>query len=354
MARLPCGIYFETYDKERAYIRTKPQALFLALFFIGLLFAPFLLSVRFVSMINITMITIICIVGLQITTGYAGLLNLGQSAFMGMGAFVASSLTVNFHLPFYLAIPAGGLGGGLMGIIFGLPAYRVKGFYLALTTIAAQIIFPILIMRMPAGILGGSMGFHLDPATFLGISLDNEFKLYYLVMPCTVLFVGFAFNLVRTRTGRAFVAIRDNDIVAEMMGISPLSCKTAAFFIGGSFAGVAGSLWAFYIRYVAVDQFTLWYSVWFIGMIIVGGMGNILGAILGTVFIRSLEEMITTLGPYLSQHYPQIGGGALWLAGMNIILGGTIVLFLIFEPKGLVHRWKILKASYRIWPFPYS
>jgi len=354
MARLPCGIYFETYDKERAYVRTTPQVVCLVVFFILLILAPFLLSVRFTSMINVMMIVMVAIVGLQITTGYAGQVNLGQSAFMGMGAFVTSSLAFNLNWPFYLAIPAGGLGAGLMGIVFGLPAYRVKGFYLALTTIAAQIIFPVLIMRVPDSIFGGSMGFHLEPANFFGIILDNETKLYYLVMPVTVIMILFAFNLVRTRVGRAFIAIRDNDIAAEMIGISPFYYKTLAFFVGGLFAGVGGGLWAYYIRYIAVDQFTLWFSVWYIGMVIVGGLGSIFGAILGTVFIRGLEEIITSLGPYLVEVFPSVGGGAIWFAGMNVVLGGAIILFLVFEPRGLAHRWNLLKTSYRIWPFPYS
>lgn len=354
MARLPCGVHFETYAKERAYLRTKFQRIWFALFLIFLLLIPFLLNIRLLSSINVMMITLITVIGLQITTGFAGQVNLGQSAFMGMGAFVTSSLATNLHLPFFLTIPAGGLGAGLMGIIFGLPAYRVKGFYLALTTIAAQIVFPIFILRMPKEIFGGSMGFNLDPASLFGISLDTEVRRYYLILGFTAMFVFFAFNLVRTRVGRAFIAIRDNDIAGEMIGINPFFYKTLSFFIGALYAGISGGLWAYYVCFIAVDQFTLWYSVWFVGMIIVGGLGSVLGAIFGTIFIRSLEELVTFLGPFLMERFPQVGGGSIWFAGMNLILGGVIIVFLIFEPRGLAHRWNILKISYRIWPFPYS
>jgi branched-chain amino acid transport system permease protein len=139
-----------------------------------------------------------------------------------------------------------------------------------------------------------------------------------------------------------------------MTGINVFLYKTLAFAIGAMYAGVAGSLWAYYSRYVGADQFTLYFSVWYLGMLIVGGFGTILGALLGTFFIRSLQEIITHLAPALAAHVSLFARHDIWFAGMNILLGGTIILFVIFQPRGLVHRWNILKTSYRIWPFPYS
>jgi branched-chain amino acid transport system permease protein len=353
MALLPCGVHFRTYRGDRAYLHTKAQWVWFIAFFILLFLLPQLISIGFIAMINVTAIMIIAVVGLQITSGYAGQVNLGQSAFMGMGAFVTASLAANVNLPFWLSIPAGGVGGALFGALFGLPALRIKGFYLALTTIAAQIIFPLFIMSLPDKWCGGAIGLQIDPARLGDIAFDTDKSLYSLIMGVTIMMVYFAFNLVRTRVGRAFVAIRDNDIAAQIMGINLFTYKTLAFFIGAFYAGVAGGLWAYHLRYVGADQFTFYYSIWFVGMLIVGGLGSVLGAILGTVFLRALQEFVTFLGPLLVNVFPNIGGAQLWFAGMNILLGGVIILFLVYEPRGLAHRWNILKTNYRVWPFPY-
>jgi len=352
MALLPCGVHFESYEKDIGYIHTRPQWVCLTLFLLLLLVLPQILSIRFIAMINLAAMICIAVVGLQITTGYAGLINLGQSAFMGMGAFVCGSLAANLHLPFFLAIPAGGLGAAVLGAIFGVPALRIKGFYLAMTTIAAQEIFPLIIMHMPQEWFGGAIGLTLEPARLGPVTFDSDISLYYLIMITAVLMIFFAYNLVRGRLGRALVAMRDNDIAAEIMGVNLFFYKTLAFAVGAMYAGVAGGLWAYYIRFVGADQFTLYFSVWYMGMLIVGGLGNILGAILGTLFIRMLLELITFLAPVLVQHFPGVGG-EIWFAGMNIILGGAIILFLIYEPRGLYHRWRIAKAAFRIWPFPH-
>jgi len=353
MAILPCGVHSNNYRQDKAFIRTPAQwACFIA--FLILLFSlPLFVGPRILSILIIMGITSVAVVGLQITSGLTGLINLGQSAFMGMGAFTAASLATNLNLPFWLCIPAGGIGGALLGTVFGIPALRVKGFYLALTTIAAQILFPLFIMRLPSGWFGGANGLGLNPARIGNLVFQTEQSLYYLIMGTTVIMISFAFNLTRSRVGRALMACRDNDIVAEIIGVNLFSYKTLSFAIGTLFAGVAGSLWAYYVRYVMVDQFNLWFSVWYLGMIIVGGVGTILGAILGTVFLRALQELITVGGPFLSQVFPQLGGGSLWFSGMNIILGGVIILFLIFEPRGLAHRWNVIKHSFRIWPYPY-
>jgi len=232
MALLPCGVHFNTYRGDRAYIHTRKQWVCFVLFVILLFLLPQFISMRFVAMISITAIMVIAVMGLQITSGYAGQVNLGQSAFMGMGAFVTASLAVNFDLPFWITIPAGGLGAAIFGSLFGLPALRIKGFYLALTTIAAQIIFPLFIMWLPEEWCGGAIGLQINAARLGGYVFDSDKSLYYLIMAFTVLMAYFAFNLVRTRVGRAFVAIRDNDIASEIMGINQFVYKTLAFFIG--------------------------------------------------------------------------------------------------------------------------
>ena len=347
---LPCGTYPERYEQDKAIVRTRLQwGLFIG--FLVLLFAsPQFLPDRFIGMINMAGIILVAVVGLQITTGYAGQINLGQVAFLGMGAYMTGFVASRFGLPFWLAIPCGGIGAALFGTIFGLPAVRVKGFYLALTTLAAVFIFHFMMLRMPG--FGGATGIGVPAASIGGFRLISPQSQCYLIMIVAGIMVFLAYGLVRSRVGRAFTAVRDNDNAAQILGVNLLYYKTLAFVIGTFYAGIAGALWAYNLRFVSVEEFTLFNSLWYVAMIIVGGMGSILGAIYGTVLLRGLEELVTWLGPTLHAAFPGVPG-EVYFAGMNIVLGGIIIIFLIFEPKGLVHRWSIFKATYRLWPFPY-
>lgn len=348
---LPGGVYSETYAQDRALIRTPGQWTWFAAFIVGLIVLPLLVSGRIVGIANVIGITLVAVVGLQLTSGIAGQINMGQSAFMGVGAYAAGALSTKLGVPFWLVLPLAGTGAAAFGALFGLAALRIKGFYLALTTIAAQYIFTFAMLKLPKEWFGRAEGIRLEPATLGSFAFDTDARIYYLILLVAAIMTAGAFGVARSRTGRAFVAVRDNDNAAEVIGINVFYYKVLAFFMGAFYAGVAGGLWAYYLRYVQADQFTLWLSVWYIGMLIVGGMGSVLGAIVGTVVIRLLQEFITAFGPVLSEAFPQLGG-QLVFAGMNILLGGLIILFVLFEPRGLVHRWNIVKESYRIWPFP--
>lgn len=352
---LPSGVYFESFEREARYLRTRPQmACFVGLLCFLVVFP--LLTTDFVLGIASTMfITMIAVFGLQITVGMAGQINFGQSAFVGVGAYVAAVLSNKCGLPFWAAIPAGGLAAGSSSILFGLPSGRIKGFYLALTTIAAQVIFPIVAIRLPAGWFGGPNGLAVKPAYFFGHTLESPKDQYYLCLVFLLIFGMFVFNLQRSRVGRAFRALRDNDVVTAVLGINPLRYKVLSFFAGAFFGGIAGGLFAYYVRYVSTEQFTLWLSVWYISMLIIGGLQSPLGAILGTVFITIIQESLHYAGTILmaTSAGTWVGGGIVF-ASINIILGGTIILTLIFDPYGLAHRWNLIKAAYRIWPYSHS
>ncbi len=347
---LPAGLYAKTYVQDQAIIRTRSQLCWFLAFMIFLFVLPFFGGGRAIGIMNLIGIMVITSVGLQINTGYAGQVNLGQSAFMGVGAYSTAGLAVHFHLPFWLCIPLGGVAAAIFGSIFGLAAVRIKGFYMALTSIAAQVMFVFIMLKLPVSWFGQSSGLGLQPAAFGGFLFNTDFRIYYLILITDLIIIYGAWSLSRSRTGRAFVAIRDNENAAELIGINVVYYKALAFFIGAFCAGVAGGLWAYYVRYVLADQFTLWLSIWFVGMLIVGGLGSILGALVGTVVIRLLQEFVTYLGPQLAVILPHIGRDIVF-AAMNVLLGGVITLFVIFEPKGLVYRWNIIKESYRIWPF---
>ncbi|MTV26804.1 branched-chain amino acid ABC transporter permease [Nitriliruptoraceae bacterium ZYF776] len=346
------GVFFETYSRDKALFKTGKQKLALGLFALALIAVPVVLGARSVAIGNIMLITGVVVLGLQLTTGFAGQINLGQSAFMGVGAYVGAIAATTWSLPFVLVIPLAGLAAAAFGSVFGLAAVRIKGFYLALTTLAAQFVFHFAILNLPAAWFGGSQGLRLSSPSLFGFGFGTDTRMYYLLLAVTAMMVAGAYGIVRSRHGRAFVAVRDDDVAAGLIGIDVVRTKAMAFFIGAFFAGVGGALWAYYIRFVQVDQFTLFFSVWYIGMIIVGGMGSIPGALLGVLVVRGAQEVLVNVAPTISSVIPALGGDVVF-AGLNVLLGGIIILFLLFQPKGLMYRWNILKRAYRVWPFPY-
>lgn len=346
------GVFFTDYAGDRSLVRTNPQRIALALFLAALALLPLVASGRWLAIGFTMFITAVAVVGLQVCAGYAGQINLGQSAFMGVGGYACAIALSSGTLPVWLALPAGGVAAAAFGTLFGLSAARIKGFYLALTTIAAQALFPFMVLNLPRAWLGGAGGVELEHVTLFGADLGSDRAIYWLSLAVLVVMTCGAFGIVRSRHGRAFEAVRDDDVAAGMMGIDVTATKARAFFIGAFYAGVAGGLWTVALRHVSVEQFTLFDSIWMIAMIIVGGMGSIVGALLGTALIQFAKEAVVTLGPMLTVHFPAIGQNIVF-AAMNVLLGLLIVLFLLFEPKGLMYRVQIAKRSARLWPFSY-
>ena len=348
----PSGIFATSFRKDQALVRTRAQWACLLGFCILLAVLPTFAAPHLLALLTSIMIWVVVVIGLQITTGVAGQINLGQAAFMGVGAYTAGVLATRLGWSIWLVLPSSGIAAAVFGFIFGLSAARIKGFYLALTTIAAQFIFHFAILNLPSSWLGGSAGVTVKPANVFGLSINTDVRLYFMVLVVCAIMVFGAFGMIRSYHGRSFIAVRDDDVAAGMMGINVVRAKSMAFLVGTFYAGIGGGLWAYYVRFVAVDQFTLFNSIWFIAMIIVGGMGSITGAIVGVIIIKMLQEFITVFGPVLTHYLPFVGGDVVF-ASMNILLGGLIAAFLIFEPRGLMYRWSIMKRSYRLSPFPY-
>ena len=346
------GVFFTSHARDRALVRTRPQMVALVLLLVALAVFPLVVPDRWVSLGYAMFITAIAVVGLQVCTGYAGQVNLGQSAFMGVGAYACALLLHVPHMPILLALALGGACAAAFGVLFGLTAARIKGFYLALTTIAAQAIFHFLVLNLPSQWLGGAGGLHLEKLSIFGAALDQDRNVYWLAFGVLVVMTAGAFGIVRSRHGRSFQAIRDDDVAAGMMGIGVAATKVRAFLVAAFFAGVAGGLWAISLRHVSVEQFTLFNSIWMIAMMIVGGLGSIVGALIGTVLIQLAREGVVSLGPRLVEFIPSAGQDIVF-AGMNVLLGTVIVLCLLLEPKGLMHRVQITKRAWRLWPFPY-
>jgi branched-chain amino acid transport system permease protein len=348
---LPCGTRNYTYAEDMATLRTRTHwALFIG--FLALVFtAPLYTSNYWLGVGNLIGITIIAAVGLNILTGYCGQLSIGHAGFIAVGAYTAAILTNRLELPFLVGLIGAGIVSGLIGLVFGLPSVRVKGFYLAITTIAAQFIIIWVINHW--GYTGGFLGIRVPYASIGGFVFRSESSLFYLIITITVICVFFAKNLTRTKIGRAFIAIRDNDLAAEVMGVNLLYYKMLAFFIGCFFAGIAGALFAHWIGFLNAEQFSFTESILYVGMIIIGGLGTNIGPILGVVFIRVLQQLLTVqLVPFLENTFTVFPSG--FASGVTPMLFGlVIVLFLILEPRGLAHRWALFKAAYRLWPFSY-
>lgn len=347
---LPTGIKFSSYSGEAALLKTGRAKLGVALLLVGLVAMPFASGPYLIGIMTQMFITLMAVYGLHVTVGMAGQINIAQSAFVGIGAFAAAK-AASAGLPFWVVIPLSALVTGLVGVLFALPAARVKGFYLALTTLAAQVLFPIVVLGLPQSWLGGLVGMPVPPLNIGGLAITTPNQMYFFNLALIVVGTYAMFNLHRSRFGRALKSVRDNDVAAEVMGIPVLRYKILAFFAGSLFAGVAGACTAWFLQYVTIEGFTLFASVWYLGMLIVGGVHSPIGAILGTVFVTIIQEGLHELATSLMRGNSHAAGGTIF-AATNIVLGACILLALIFEPRGLAHRWSVLRTEFQLWPFP--
>lgn len=345
MSTLPCGTFNKTYAQDMAIVRTRLQW-FIVLGFLAILFTlPLYLPGEYVYLTIYMGVTVVAALGLNILTGYCGQISIGQSAFMAVGAFAAGILIRNTGIPFWFALPISGVMAGIIGLFFGIPSLRVKGLYLALATLAAQFIIAFVIMNF----FEGDVGVHVRAPSLGGIVFDSDRSYFYIVMVFAVILAFFAKNIVRTAAGRAFVAIRDNDIAAEVMGINIFRYKLLAFFIGCFYAGVAGCLWATYNGFATLEHYTLIDSVWLLGMIVVGGLGSIAGTISGVVAIRGIDYVVQLVAHEFQDVISANLVGALEILVFSFVL----LVFIMYEPKGLAHRWEKFKTSYRLHPWAY-
>lgn len=293
----------------------------------------------------------IAALGLNILVGFTGQISIGHAAFFGFGAF-ASALLVEHHVPVPVAIWGAGLMTAVVGLIFGAPAARLKGLYLAIATLAAQFILEDFFARA-RWFSGGVAGRVTEPYELVGFRFDREETYFYIVLAHVVLLFVAAANLMRTRDGRALVAVRDHYLSAEMMGINLAYYRTLSFGIASFYAGVAGALYAHYLLFVSVEAFNILYSIQFLAMVIIGGLGSVMGSMMGAAFMVLLPEVVQAGADLLSggaiDRALRLGASISFLREMAI--GAAIILFLIFEPDGLAHRWKMIKAYWKLYPF---
>jgi len=350
----PAGVFDVRYEQDMAVVRTGPQWATLIGFLILLAVLPLFAGSYFLSFMILTGIALIAVLGLNILTGYAGQISLGHQAFVAVGAYTTAVLMDSFHWNFWATVPMAGIAASGVVVLFVLPSFRLKMLYLTMSTLAAQFIIMAFFNHAFPDYFHSVSGIRVNRPELWGIDFRENEAFYYVVIVIAVLMTFFAKNLVRSRSGRAFVAIRDNDLAGEVIGINVARYKLYAFATGCFYAGIAGSLWASYFRNVNPPHFHIDVSIWYLGCLIVGGMGTTVGAVFGVLFLRIIKELVTFISPVLSGmvspiNAPKIGPG---LAVISWTL--VVVLFLIFEPRGLAHTWEVLKSRFRHWPFKYS
>ncbi len=361
---LPCSVYHQDYSQDHAwwqtrFIKGKMILLFLVLF----VFIPWFADEYWLSVCNLIGYTVLGALGVQLLIGYCGQLTLGHAAFIAVGAYTSTLLILEFPWPKFmmnwgLAYPSSiiiaAVVAGLWSVLFGLPSARVKGFYLILTTMAAQFITVDFIITGYVSQIGGrGQAFSLPPGTIkMGPwIIDSDLKIYFMMLILVIVCVMIIANLLRSRVGRAWVAIRDNDISAEVMGINVVKYKLLAFFVAGFIGGIAGAFWISNLAAISPEHFPWFWSLWPVGVILIGGVGSLHGAIFGSIFMVVVMELLQLAVIPLADTYPKLLMDFLFIK--EAAFGLAICIFMIFEPNGLAYRWWQMKNYFNLWPFSY-
>jgi branched-chain amino acid transport system permease protein len=348
------GQFKSTYAADQQMLPILQDRLFMgALLVFAFVGMPLIASdYLFLSMVNPFLILALAAIGLNLLVGYCGQISIGHAAFMAVGAYAAYNLALRVpQLNFLVVLVLAGLIAAVVGILFGVPSLRIKGLYLAVATLAAQFFVDWLFARVKWFTNYASSGsVSTAPIEMFGWTVDTPARKYLFLLAILVLFTLVAKNLVRAHIGRAWMAMRDMDVAAEVIGIRPVYAKLTAFAVSAFYCGVAGALWGF-VHLGAWEPlaFNLNVSLNLLFMIIIGGMGSLLGSYLGAAFIVALPILLDQVPHWLG--VPMSTAMASHLSFM--IFGGLIVFFLIVEPHGLARLWAIGKEKLRLWPFPH-
>jgi branched-chain amino acid transport system permease protein len=349
------GVFKTSYvDDMAVYPLPIAQWTMAAIAVLFVVVVPTTLSEYYISIVNLILIAVVGALGLNILVGYTGQISIGHGALMSVGAYTAANLITRMDMPFWVAVPAGGLMAAAIGAVIGVPSLRIKGLYLAIATLAAQLIIEWTINHVPWISGGVQASIEVPRPRLFGHALGSQTQLYLFLLFFAALAIVATINLVRSRIGRAFVAIRDHDIAAELIGIDIFRYKLIAFAISSFYAGVTGVLYTYYLGVANYEQFQINVSIDYLAMIIIGGLGSVLGSIFGAVFVTLLP---------IATRWLLEGFGSLFLSQADlaniipnlrlVIFGALIILFLALEPEGLNRLWRNILGYFRVWPFSY-
>lgn len=352
------GQFKTTYAADQQLFPIRQDRIgLIALLVVAFLGVPMFASEYWFSAILIPfLIFSLAALGLNILTGYAGQLSLGTAAFMAVGAYAAYNFQLRVEgIPILVSFICAGLTAAGVGILFGLPSLRIKGFYLAVATLAAQFFIVWCLTKFPWLSNNSSSGvISAHNIEILGYAFDTPRDKYLLVLAIVVLLALAAKNMVRSTTGRAWMAVRDMDVAASVIGIRLMRTKLLAFAVSSFYCGVAGALYAYcYLGSVEPDGFSLDMSFRILFMVIIGGVGSILGSFLGAAFILLLPIFLDILLPFFAGLFGLPFSSATVSHIQIMVFGALIMFFLIVEPHGLARLWQIAKEKLRLWPFPH-
>lgn len=345
------GYYKERYSDLLVLTDSPAVKVWIGILLVGLISAPAWLGNYALSHLTIILFTLVGVLGLTILTGFAGLISLGHVGFLMLGAYSYAIAVTRWGLPPELALLASAVVPALFGIVVGVPSLRLHGLYLAITTLAFSYIVSAALLA-GGSFTGGGRGILVMRPTLLGIDLSSDTAFYGFCLVMAILAVLITLNLRRSYMGRALMALRDNDIAARTMGINLVRFKLLAFLISAAFTGVAGAMMGMYLSFISVESFPFLLSIEALAIIIVGGLGSVLGAILGTIFILSLPDVVSILMSYLSAGLQDLMTSAAHEI-KAVLYGLAIIGFLRFDPRGLLGMWHDLRHAWVYWPLRY-
>jgi branched-chain amino acid transport system permease protein len=335
------GYFRVRYAQDTALLDTRARKVWFAIFLAAIFCYPLIANALWLDLANQVLLGIVGAVALMLLTGYAGQISLGHAGLLAAGAFTTGILFKEFGAPFWVTLPASAAVGGLLGLAFGLPSLRLRGLYLAVSTLALHFI-----------VIHAAAEYETRRGYSTGIVIDSpiyDARHWYLaLLVVAAATVVFAINLLRSPTGRSWRAIHGREAVAEALGISVPRAKLSAFVISSAITAMAGSLFAYFRGFVSVEAFSLYLTIQYVAMIIIGGMGSILGAVLGTLFVvlfpYTIEGAMAGLG--LAERLASVVFAVNYAA-----FGLVMILFLVFEPQGLVGIWRRVGNWFLLWPF---
>ena len=349
---IPAGDYRTTYAADTTIFPTRASRNAAILGIVAICFAPLLFNEYWLSVLIQIGIYGIAALGLNILVGFTGQISIVHAAFFLLGAFTSAYISNKFPVPVFFSIPLAGIVTAIIGLIFGLPAARLKGLYLVIATLAAQYILLDFFSRAE-WFSGGSVPAMANPFSIFGYTLRGDRQYFYVVLAYLVASYLLVTNLMRSRDGRALVAIRDHYLSAEIMGINLTKYRTLSFGLAAFFAGIAGALYAHYQLVVSNEGFGIERSILFLAMVIIGGTGSIMGTLMGTAFVVLLPESMEWIAAEMKggaiDRALQLNNNITFLR--EIAIGLIIIAFLIFEPDGLAHRWRQIKTYWKLYPF---
>ena len=341
------AVFHESFRAEERLWDSRTQRAWMTAFVLLLFTLPAWGSDYMLAMACIVGIHVVATLGLNLTTGNAGLISLSHGAFLGVGCYTVAYFA-KLGLPFWLALPLAGGVTAALGVVVGLPSLRVKGIYLAVATLAAHFILTFVFREWEA-VTGGVPGTRIPRANLLGFEFIGDRRNFYLIFVVALAGALAARNLARSYIGRAFVAVRERDFSAEILGVHLLRTKLLAFAIGAFYAGVAGGLLGYFYGAITPEYFVLTLSVFYLAAVIVGGLGTVLGSVLGALFMTFVPEALRLVAHASSQWLPGVAG--LLLPMGQVVFGALIIGFLVFEPHGLAAIWSRIRRAFHLWPF---